>query len=180
MSRNALFVPILAAVLLAAATAASAQAPAAVKVAVIDVQRIVADSTAGKATVGELETFGKEQSGALQARREELSTLQRRISEGRLTLSEEALADLERQVEEKEIQLRRATDDAQREFQKRQEQALGRIEGRVMPIIQQIGEEGGYTMIFRKFESGLVYAAAGVDITDQVIARLDAEAPAGQ
>ncbi len=35
-----------------------------------------------------------------------------------------------------------------------------------MPVINQVGKEQGYTLIFRKFESGLIYADEAVDITD--------------
>ena len=43
-----------------------------------------------------------------------------------------------------------------------------------MPIIAQIGKEKGYVLIFRKFESGLIYAADEVDITSEIIKRIDA------
>ncbi len=46
-----------------------------------------------------------------------------------------------------------------------------------MPVINQVGKELGYNMIFRKFESGLIYADDALDITTQVIQRLDAAAP---
>ncbi|HXO20202.1 MAG TPA: OmpH family outer membrane protein, partial [Thermoanaerobaculia bacterium] len=51
---------------------------------------------------------------------------------------------------------------------------LGAIDQRVMPVINQVGKEQGYTLIFRKFESGLIYADEAIDITDLVIKRLDA------
>ncbi len=35
------------------------------------------------------------------------------------------------------------------------------IDERVMPVINQVGKELGYTLIFRKFESGLIYADDG-------------------
>jgi Skp family chaperone for outer membrane proteins len=43
----------------------------------------------------------------------------------------------------------------------------------VFPIINTLGKEGGYTLIFNKFQSGLVYADEAIDITDLVIQRLD-------
>jgi Skp family chaperone for outer membrane proteins len=49
-----------------------------------------------------------------------------------------------------------------------------------MPVINQAGKELGYTLIFRKFESGLIYADEAVDITDSIIKRLDAAAPQGK
>lgn len=44
------------------------------------------------------------------------------------------------------------------------------------PIIEAAGAEGGYTLIFNKFQSGLVFAAEQVDITDEIIRRFDAAA----
>ena len=173
---------------LAAAALAVAASPAwaqsgQVKIAVIDVQRIITDSAAGKAALAQLEQYGKEQEGRLNAKKEELDQLNKRIADGRLSLAAEKLAELQKEAESKTIDLRRASDDAQREFNQRQAKALQEIERRVMPIITQVGKEGAYTMILRKFDSGLVYAADGIDITPAVIQRLDsapaAAAPAG-
>jgi hypothetical protein len=47
-----------------------------------------------------------------------------------------------------------------------------------MPVINQVGKELGYTLIFRKFESGLIYADEAVDITASIIQRLDGAAAA--
>ena len=54
--------------------------------------------------------------------------------------------------------------------------AIFAIDEKVMPVINQIGHEQGYTMIFRKFESGLIYADDAIDITSAVVQRLDAQA----
>ena len=51
---------------------------------------------------------------------------------------------------------------------------LGQIDQRVMPVINQAGKDLGYTLIFRKFESGLIYADEAIDITSVIIQRLDA------
>ena len=52
----------------------------------------------------------------------------------------------------------------------------GAVDQQVMPVINQVGKELGYTLIFRKFESGLIYADEAIDITKSVIQRLDATA----
>ncbi len=51
---------------------------------------------------------------------------------------------------------------------------LKQIDERVMPVINQAGKDLGYTLIFRKFESGLIYADEAIDITGVIIQRLDA------
>jgi outer membrane protein len=101
------------------------------------------------------------------------------MNDGRLSLAQDKLADLSKQYEEKEIVLKRAQDDATRELNKKRDDMLAQIDERVMPVINQVGKELGYTMIFRKFESGLIYADDTIDITNVVIQRLDS-APQGK
>lgn len=165
--------------LLLAAAPRPAAAQAAVKVAVIDVQRIITDSQTGKRALAQLEGFHKEQQGRIDVKRDEMQLLRQRISEGQLSLSEEKLEELQKELETKNIEARRAADDATREFNRRQEEILKNIERQVMPIIQKMGQEGGYTMILRKFDSGLVYADDAIDITAQVITRLDGSSQGG-
>ena len=47
------------------------------------------------------------------------------------------------------------------------------LEGKIKPVIDQIGKEMGLAAIFNKFESGLVYASDAIDITDTVIKRFN-------
>lgn len=156
---------------LAAAAPAAAQAESA-KIAVIDVAKLVQESAPGKAVLAELETYGNTQRSALETRNNELKSLRQQIADGQLSLSEDRLSELQTELERKTIDLQRATDDAQREFNKRQQKAFEGIEKQIMPVIREVGQAAGYTMIFNKFESGLVFASDSVDITDQVIERL--------
>ena len=148
------------------------------KVAIIDVQKIITESATGKAMLSELETFGKSQQTMLEGRKAEIEQLRSRISEGQLSLAQDKLTELQAELENKGIEMRRATDDATRQFRQKEQEALKKIEGRVMPVIQQVGRDEGYTMILRKFESGLIYANESIDITGKIIQMLDA-APAG-
>ena len=168
---------------LATAGAAHAQgAPAAarpsaagpIKIAVIDTERILLNSQAGKKAVAELKTVQEQKERELDRQQKEIRDLQTKIDEGRLSLAQDKLADMEKQLEDKVITARRLQDDANRELQKKKDDVLGSVDQRVMPVINQVGKELGYTLIFRKFESGLIYADDAVDITPIIIQRLDA------
>ena len=164
----------IAALALAVPLAAGAQAPAGLKVAVIDTEKILLSSQTGKKALADLKKLQEQREGEVRTKAAELKDLQTKISEGRLSLAQDKLAEMGKQYEEKEIALRRFQDDATRELNKKRDDILGQIDQRVMPVINQAGKELGYTLIFRKFESGLIYAADAVDITDEVIAALDA------
>ncbi|HVS15795.1 MAG TPA: OmpH family outer membrane protein [Thermoanaerobaculia bacterium] len=161
------------ALVLAALLAGTAGAQENPKLGVIDVERILEESVAGKAVIEQLKQLQDSKRAELQAKKDGLDQLRQRYSESRLTLAEDKLAEMEKQLEDMAIELQRAQDDAQRDMQKRQAEAFGGIETRVLPIIDQVGKELGFTLIFNKYQSGLLFAADGVDITDVVIQRFD-------
>jgi outer membrane protein len=144
-----------------------------VKIGVIDVERILEESSAGKVVIEALKKLRDEKSSELKARKDALDELNRRYSESRLTLAEDKLAEMEKQLEDMAIEFQRAQDDAQRDMQKRQGEAFGQIETRVLPIIDQVGKELGFTLLFNKYQSGLLFADEAIDITDVVIQRFD-------
>lgn len=143
------------------------------KVAVINVVQLLEDSDAGKKGIEDLKTLQKKKTDERSALQQTVQDLRARITEGKFSLAEDKLADLEKELEDKLIALQRFNDDANRELQTEQEKMLLAIQNQVMPIINAVGKENGYTMIFNKFESGLVYADDAVDITDEVMVRLN-------
>ncbi len=162
---------IAAAIAVAAATPLAAQS--AIKVAVIDVNRIMTDSQRGKAVIDAIDKLQAEKAASLKSLNDELTEMQRKFQEGRLSLAEDKLAQLQAQIEDRSRAFQRAREDAERDVQKRRADEIERVEAAVFPIINTIGKEGGYTVIFNKFQSGLVYADESIDITNQVIQRLD-------
>ena len=83
---------------------------------------------------------------------------------------------MQKELEDGEIALRRARDDAQREFEALQAEKFQKIEQEVMPIINQVGKELGYALIFNMRQAGLVFADEAVDITAAVIERFNSPA----
>jgi outer membrane protein len=156
------------------APAAQAQQTPAVTVAVIDVGRILEESKAGKALLAELKALQDQKYSEAQVQQNQMKDIQDQINKGKLSLSQEKLADLQNDLERRTIALKRLEDDSNRELNQLRQDRLEKIEARVMPIINQVGQEFGYTMIFNKFQSGLVYAKEDIDITDLILKRFDA------
>ena len=158
-------------------SAARAGAPAGgglIRIAVIDTEKILLSSQAGKKAVAELKKLQEQKEAEIRAKSEEIKNLQDKATNGKLALAEDKIAELNKQIEDRVIAVRRLQDDATRELNKRKDDLLGSIDEKVMPVINQAGKELGYTLIFRKFESGLIYADEALDITNQIIQRLDA------
>jgi outer membrane protein len=178
------FTKIILGLLLAAApfAAARAQQPGAnagpIKIAVIDTEKILLTSNTGKKALADLKKLQEQKEGEARTKQQEVKDLQGKITDGRLSLAQDKLTEMEKQLEEKVIGLRRFQEDANSELGKRRDQVLAQIDQKVMPVINTVGKEMGYTLIFRKFESGLIYADEAIDITNAIIQRLDGAAPA--
>jgi outer membrane protein len=153
----------------AAPLAAQAQ-----KIAIIDTERVLTASAVGKQALESLTALRQQKQQQGDALEKELADLQNRLQEGRLSLSDDKLAELQRQAEDKALAMRRFQDDANRELAKKRDDVLAEVDQKVMPVITRYGQQNGYDLIFRKFESGLIYANDASDITDEVIAALDA------
>ena len=169
MIRSVLRTAALAALVFAVALPAVAQS----KIAVIDVQRVVSESDPGKQAIQKLKGISDAKVQEGQNLQQELATLQEQFNKQRFTVSEERLAEMQKELEDKNIAIRRFEDDAKRELDDARRRELGGLEERILPIINQLGQEQGITVIFNKFQSGLVYADEAVDITDEVILRFN-------
>ena len=67
----------------------------------------------------------------------------------------------------------------QNELGQRQAVLTSDITQKIAGIIDALGAEEGYAMIFNSVQSGLVYVDPAIDLTDLIITRLDAASPGG-
>lgn len=149
------------------------------RIGVIDVRRLVSDSNTGQEVLQELEALRDSKSSELQGLSQELEGLQTQITEGRLSLSQERLNELNRELEDKSTAYRRKVQDAEQEMQQAQVRRLGAIEQEVLPLIQQIGAEQQFAVILSITDGGVVYAPDQVNITGMVVQRYNQMKAAG-
>lgn len=163
----------LAAVAMAALSVPAFAQGAPQRVAVIDVQRVLQSSTAGKAAYERLKKMQDERVARAQKMDEEAKALENDINTKKLSLSEDKLNEMQKQLSDKRIAMQRYAQDADREVGEARDKELAALEVKIKPVIDAIGKEMGLAAIFNKFESGLVYASDAIDITDTVIKRFD-------
>jgi outer membrane protein len=147
------------------------------RVAVIDVQKVLTQSTTGKAAYEKLKAMQEERVAKAKQLDEDARKLDAEINTKRISLSEDKLGELQKQLADKRIAIQRFAQDADREIGEARDRELQALEARIKPVIDGLGKEMGLAAIFNKFESGLVYASDAIDITETVIQRFNA-APA--
>ena len=154
-------------------------APAVPKIAVIDVQKLVVESAAGKEAQGRVKKVIDAKQADSEKLQKELQSLQQRLTDQGPSMTDDKREQLNKEYQEKGISYKRFQDDAQREVQEAQQKELAELEKRVLPVINVVGKEKGYTLIFNKYAPGmLVYADDAVDITDEVLRRFNTQVTA--
>lgn len=148
------------------------------RVAVIDVQKVLTQSTAGKAAYEKLKKMQDDRVEKAKQMDDEMRKLDSDISTKRLSLSEDKLAEMQKQLADKRIVMQRFAQDADREIGEARDRELQALEAKIKPVIDALGKEMGLAVIFNKFESGLVYASDAIDITDTVVKRFNEANPA--
>jgi Skp family chaperone for outer membrane proteins len=89
-------------------------------------------------------------------------------------MSASAQADVQKQIERIQVEIQRFTQDAQQEIQDLQNNLQAQFQQKIDPILAVVGQEKGLHFIFNGPDSGLVWADIGLDISADVIKRLDA------
>lgn len=143
------------------------------RVAVVDVQKVLTQSVAGKAAYEKLKKMQDDRVAKAKQMDEEMKKLESDLNTKRISLAEDKLAEMTKQLADKRISMQRFAQDADREIGEARDRELQALQVKIEPVIDAIGKEMGLALIFNKFESGLVYASEAVEITDTVIQRFN-------
>ncbi len=171
-----LILSVLAASLAAAVSAQSAPGAApTVRVAVIDVERLVRDSALGKEAFGRVKKVNDEKKAEADRLQKDLRDLEQKLAAQGQSLTDDKREQLQKQYQEKAIDFKSFQEKATRDLDQAQKKELADLERRVFPIISQLGKERGFTLIFNKFQSGLVFADDAADITEDVLKRFNTQ-----
>ena len=150
----------------------AAQEDAAGKIGVFDADRIMAESQPGQQALALFNQLRDQRVGELQVQQDEINTLQQQAILAPPGSAE--AARLQRDVEDLMLRLSRLQEDVQQELGLRQNELTLEITEMIAQIIEVMGEDEGYTLIFNASQSGLVYVGPTLDITDEIIRRVDA------
>ena len=90
-----------------------------------------------------------------------------------MMLSQEAKLDKETQYKRKVRDFQDMGQNYQRKLQQAEQNLSKPIIEKLLTVVQDYGKKNGYTAIFDKQASGLVYQQDSVDLTNAIIAELN-------
>ena len=149
-----------------------------VRIAYIDVQRVLARSSAGVAAREQLEREKAVMQKEMDSKRVELEKLRDELEKKGALLTPDARREKQEGFERKRRDAARMMDDFQKELEKKEQVLLQRVLQELSGVIEKVGKEKGYYMIVEKRGASVLYASADADLTDEIIRAYDQAAPA--
>ncbi len=132
----------------------------------------------GKQAFGEVQKFVEAKNAELEQLRKESETLKNQLNVQGAKLTDEARADLEMQIDDKDTYLQRFQQDTQKEIDNRRVRATNAIGRKMLPVIEKIAREKGLSAILYINPTRDAYVDPGLVLTDEVIRAYNAAYPA--
>lgn len=150
------------------------------KIGVIDMQGALLGTKDGQKAAAELKGKFTPKEEELRKKQGDLQAKQDQYRKTENTMSEDAKASMQRDIDALTKSLQRDSDDARQDLDQEQQRILQDLGQKMMQVIQKYAGEKGLSMIFDVSgqPNNLIYASNSMDITRDVIALYDAAAPA--
>jgi outer membrane protein len=148
--------------------------PEGAKVAYVVLQRIANESADGRVATTRIQALQQKKAAELNEKNKQLTGMQQKLEKEGAVMSASAAADLQKNIEKLNVEVQRFTQDAQAEVQELQQQLQQEFQQRLEPVLQQVAAEMGLQFVFNCPDAGLVWADAALDISAEVIKKLDA------
>ena len=156
-------------------SAQTAAAPAPVRVGFVDIQRVLARSSAGVAAREQLEKEKAAMQRQVDSQRGDIEKLRDELEKKGQLLSVDARREKQEQLERKVRDARRLVDDLQGTLQKKEEALLAKVLQDVSGLIQKVSKDRGYGLVLERQRSSILYATPESDLTDDVLRAYDDE-----
>lgn len=164
---------------LGAVSQLAAQAPS--KVGIIHIQNAILSTKDGQTALKAIEERSAPKKKELEKKQSEIQALRDQLNKLGSVGSEEQKQKLMRDIDAKTKVFNRDVEDAQAEFDQENGKVFNELGGKVMVVLDKYAKDNGYAVIFdvsNQQTSQVLFAANGIDITQEVVSLYDKNAPA--
>jgi outer membrane protein len=147
----------------------SGVARAEAKFGYVDLQRALTEIEEGRAAKSRLQSALEAKQKELDREQEALKKEKDLLDKQASAMSEETRVQKQTDIQKKFFDLAQKWEKGKQEMAQRERTELQSIFNKMDPIIAQIAQREGFTMVFDKTDSGLVYAPASLDLTNELV-----------
>ncbi|MGA2136515.1 MAG: OmpH family outer membrane protein [Bryobacteraceae bacterium] len=147
---------------------------------IIHIQNAIISTKDGQKAAAELNTRFQPKKAEVEKKQSSIAQLQDQLRKGSNTMSEEAKDKLMREIDQNTKALNREVEDDQAELDQEQGKVYQELGQRIMTVIDKFAKDNGYALILdvSSQQTPVLYATNSIDITQDIIALYDKNAPA--
>ncbi len=164
----------------AAAPAQALPFPADSKFAFVNMQELLSESLLGKAGVAQMKTLTDKQQSDLVVKNNAIVATQQRIQQQSTVVTPAALAVMNADLDKAQRDLQFARNEAQAQAEELNQKLLVDFQDKVLPIINALAKEKNLYGVLSVQDSGALFFNPALDLTAEVIKRLDVKFPGGK
>jgi outer membrane protein len=157
-----------------AATLLPGLASAEQKIGYVDLQRALNEVDEGKAAKAQLKKDFDAKQKTLDERQDELKKLKADFDKQSVVMADQAKRDKQGELDRKYMETQQLYMQMQKELAEREQEVTKGIFEKMSKVIGEIAEAEGFTMIFDRTGSGLIYAPVSLDVTNELIRKYNA------
>jgi outer membrane protein len=156
------------------AVAPPAPFPAGAKIAFFNPQAVFQASADGRAAVARVNALIQKKQTENADKAKLLQGNQQKLQTSGSVMNEAARVQLEKEIAKQTKDAERFQQDAQAEINELQQEVQNDFVKKLSPIVEGLATEKGLHLVFNASESGIAWATPGLDLTGEVIKKLDA------
>jgi len=145
-----------------------------VKVAFVDIQAVIAQSKEGLAARNKVAAEAAEKQKEISAKEAEIKQMDAELQKQSPVLSDAAKKEREEEIRRRLRDLKRLTEDFNRDLAKREAELVNDLLRDVTAVIRDYGKEKGYSLILEKGQGGVIYGSDPADLTKDILERYNA------
>jgi outer membrane protein len=138
-----------------------------IKVGFIDIQRVIAESQAGKRAKERFQAQVKKAESDIAKERQELERMKSDLDKKGPLLKDEERRNLEGDFQKRSVALQRSMADYQQELQQKNNEMMAEMLKELEKLVNEVGKAEKFTLILER--SQILYSDQGIDITSKVI-----------
>jgi outer membrane protein len=141
------------------------------KIGVIDLQRVIETSNQGKFAQAQIKKQKEKMEENLKKKGNEIEKIRQRLEREAMVMSKDAREEKEREARIKLNDFKSLQKRYRTELQSLEKKLIEQLKDDVFDLVNEIGKKEGYLLIISKI--GVLYSPNSIDITDQLIQRLN-------
>lgn len=143
-----------------------------VKIGIINPPVVLQNSIKGKEAINRLKTAAESSQKKFEQLQQAIDSLEKEVLSP--ALNEDTRSKKNLDLQNKKTEQKRFAEDAQNESRMKQQTEFESIQKELMPIIEKIAKDEGFTLILDITTAGVAYVDPATDITEKVVKAFDA------